>query len=113
MQAFAIRVFGIACVLLAAALPSEAPAQLIHVQQKQQAKNVVPKRALPLPNKPVSEDEIAKAVRINNWTVGVAGGLLEGTFSSTRPTSARRSTTATTCACCRSSATAPSATSPT
>ena len=40
-----------------------------------------PKRALPIPNKPVSEDEIARAARINNWTVGVAGGLLEGTFS--------------------------------
>ena len=40
-----------------------------------------PRRALPIPNKPVSEDEVAKAARINNWTVGVAGGLLEGTFS--------------------------------
>jgi TRAP-type uncharacterized transport system substrate-binding protein len=40
-----------------------------------------PKRALPIPNKPVSEDEVARAARINNWTVGVAGGLLEGTFS--------------------------------
>jgi TRAP-type uncharacterized transport system substrate-binding protein len=39
-----------------------------------------PKRALPIPNKPVSEDEVARAARINNWTVGVAGGLLEGTF---------------------------------
>ena len=28
-----------------------------------------------------SGDEIARAARINNWTVGVAGGLLEGTFS--------------------------------
>ena len=41
----------------------------------------LPKRALPLPNKPVSEDENAKAVRLNNWTIGLAGGLLEGTFS--------------------------------
>jgi TRAP-type uncharacterized transport system substrate-binding protein len=40
-----------------------------------------PKRALPIPNKPVSDDEVAKAARINNWTVGLAGGLLEGTFS--------------------------------
>lgn len=39
-----------------------------------------PRRAQPIPNKPVTEDEIAKAARINNWTVGVAGGLLEGTF---------------------------------
>ena len=29
----------------------------------------------------MSEDEVARAARINNWTVGVAGGLLEGTFS--------------------------------
>jgi TRAP-type uncharacterized transport system substrate-binding protein len=41
----------------------------------------LPKRALPLPNKPVTEDENAKAVRLNQWTVGVAGGLLVGTFS--------------------------------
>ncbi|HVY44033.1 MAG TPA: TAXI family TRAP transporter solute-binding subunit [Hyphomicrobiaceae bacterium] len=39
-----------------------------------------PRRALPIPNKPVSEDEAAKAARINNWTIGLAGGLLEGTF---------------------------------
>ena len=44
------------------------------------AKDRVPKRALPIPNKPVSDEETAKAARINNWTVGVAGGLLEGTF---------------------------------
>jgi TRAP-type uncharacterized transport system substrate-binding protein len=40
-----------------------------------------PKRALPLPNKPVTEAEAAKVARINNGTVGLAGGLLEGTFS--------------------------------
>ena len=40
-----------------------------------------PKRALPIPNKPVSVDEADKAAKINNWTVGLAGGLLEGTFS--------------------------------
>ena len=40
-----------------------------------------PKRALPIPNKPVSIEEADKAARINNWTVGLAGGLLEGTFS--------------------------------
>ena len=40
-----------------------------------------PRRALPLPNKPVTEDENARALRLNNWTIGLAGGLLEGTFS--------------------------------
>jgi TRAP-type uncharacterized transport system substrate-binding protein len=40
-----------------------------------------PKRAQPIPNKPIGELEAAKAARLNNWTVGVAGGLLEGTFS--------------------------------
>jgi TRAP-type uncharacterized transport system substrate-binding protein len=40
----------------------------------------LPKRPLPLPNKPVSEDENARAVRLNQWTIGLAGGLLEGTF---------------------------------
>ncbi len=39
------------------------------------------KRPPPLPNKPVTEDENAKSVRLNNWTIGLAGGLLEGTFS--------------------------------
>jgi TRAP-type uncharacterized transport system substrate-binding protein len=39
-----------------------------------------PRRAQPIPNKPVSEEELNKAARINNWTVGLAGGLLEGTF---------------------------------
>lgn len=41
----------------------------------------VPKRALPIPDKPVTEDENARAARLNNWTIGVAGGLLEGTFA--------------------------------
>jgi TRAP-type uncharacterized transport system substrate-binding protein len=40
-----------------------------------------PRRAQPIPNKPVTEEENAKALRINNWTIGLAGGLLEGTFS--------------------------------
>lgn len=44
------------------------------------AQGNAPRRALPIPNKPVSEDETAKAARINNWTIGLAGGLLEGTF---------------------------------
>ncbi|MET0568707.1 MAG: TAXI family TRAP transporter solute-binding subunit [Hyphomicrobiaceae bacterium] len=39
-----------------------------------------PKRAQPVPPKPVSEEEALRAARINNWTVGLAGGLLEGTF---------------------------------
>lgn len=43
-------------------------------------KALVPRRAQPIPPKPVSDEETAKAARINNWTVAVAGGLLEGTF---------------------------------
>ena len=46
-----------------------------------QAAPAQPRRALPIPNKPVTEDENAKALRLNNWTIGLAGGLLEGTFS--------------------------------
>jgi TRAP-type uncharacterized transport system substrate-binding protein len=53
-------------------------AQEDHVAQAQG--RAVPKRAQPVPNKPVSDDETARAARINNWTVGLAGGLLEGTF---------------------------------
>jgi TRAP-type uncharacterized transport system substrate-binding protein len=40
----------------------------------------VPKRALPVPPKPTSYDENERAAVLNNWTVGLAGGLLEGTF---------------------------------
>jgi TRAP-type uncharacterized transport system substrate-binding protein len=40
----------------------------------------VPKRAQPLPPKPVGADELDQAARVNDWTVGLAGGLLEGTF---------------------------------
>jgi TRAP-type uncharacterized transport system substrate-binding protein len=50
---------------------------ILNVAQAMQA----PKRAQPIPNKPLSEGEADKAARINNWTVGLAGGLLEGTFS--------------------------------
>ena len=57
-------------------MPRQAEEKLILAQA-----TALPKRALPLPNKPVSEDENAKAVRLNNWTIGLAGGLLEGTFS--------------------------------
>jgi TRAP transporter TAXI family solute receptor len=56
--------------------PANGQTKVLGVAQAAQA----PKRALPLPNKPVSEDEFAKAARLNNWTVSVAGGLLEGTF---------------------------------
>lgn len=48
--------------------------------QAAQGKAAAPKRAQPVPPKPVSEEETARAARINNWTVGLAGGLLEGTF---------------------------------
>lgn len=37
-------------------------------------------RAQPIPVKPVPADEIPRVGRTNGWTVGVAGGLLEGTF---------------------------------
>jgi TRAP-type uncharacterized transport system substrate-binding protein len=42
----------------------------------------VPKRALPVPPKPTTHDENERAAVINNWTIGLAGGLLEGTFVS-------------------------------
>jgi TRAP-type uncharacterized transport system substrate-binding protein len=42
----------------------------------------VPKRALPVPPKPTTTlDENERAALVNNWTIGLAGGLLEGTFS--------------------------------
>ena len=69
----------LAGVLPASLLPSTAGARDDSIRLAQAYP--LPKRALPLPNKPVSEDENAKAVRLNNWTIGLAGGLLEGTFS--------------------------------
>ena len=53
------------------------PFEIAQVQGKAIA---APKRAQPVPPKPVSEEEALRAARINNWTVGLAGGLLEGTF---------------------------------
>ena len=38
------------------------------------------RRPPPLPQKPTSGEEAPKEIRANNWTIGVAGGLLEGTF---------------------------------
>jgi TRAP-type uncharacterized transport system substrate-binding protein len=72
VHASVITRLGILALLLAAASPAEA----------QQKNNIpVPKKALPLPEKPVGENETGTRARINNWTVGLAGGLLEGTFS--------------------------------
>jgi TRAP-type uncharacterized transport system substrate-binding protein len=73
------RSAGIVCCLVATLLwmpqvAAQTATESIVVAQ------AAPKRAQPLPPKPVSEEEAAKAARINNWTVGLAGGLLEGTF---------------------------------
>lgn len=65
----------VAALLLSPQVAAQAPSDTLVVAQA-----ATPKRAQPLPPKPVSEEEIAKAARINNWTVGLAGGLLEGTF---------------------------------
>ena len=45
------------------ALPASAQTNILTLAQ-------APKRALPIPNKPVSIEEADKAARINNWTVG-------------------------------------------
>ncbi len=71
------------CYCAAVCLPSATPAPAQTVSELlvlAQAIAPAPRRAQPIPNKPVSEEEAAKAARINNWTVGLAGGLLEGTF---------------------------------
>jgi TRAP-type uncharacterized transport system substrate-binding protein len=82
VHAFVVAVAAVIGAMLAWALPATAQNQTeqILLAQVAQPKDRVPRRALPLPNKPVSEEEGAKAARINNWTVSVAGGLLEGTF---------------------------------
>ena len=83
MRAFVV---GLIIAFLAAMPPMASatapePTQPIVVAQAASTKERVPRRAQPIPNKPISDEEAAKAARINNWTVGVAGGLLEGTFS--------------------------------
>src|SRR5262245_6806145 len=74
-----MRLFCVAVVLACWALPAASQGLFDPFAVAQAAPQ--PRRALPLPNKPVTEDENAKAVRLNNWTIGLAGGLLEGTFS--------------------------------
>src|SRR5688572_4250483 len=64
---------------MAAAAPPERGEPVV-LAQAASNKALVPRRAQPVPPKPVSDEEAAKAARINNWTVAVAGGLLEGTF---------------------------------
>jgi TRAP-type uncharacterized transport system substrate-binding protein len=59
------------------ALAQEAPNSIVVAQAQGKG---APRRALPVPPKPVSGDENERAAVINNWTVGLAGGLLEGTF---------------------------------
>jgi len=60
--------------------PVQAQQQAPIIVAQAQGKGV-PKRALPVPPKPTSLDENERAAVINNWTIGLAGGLLEGTFS--------------------------------
>src|SRR5215510_8028986 len=80
----AFNVFRIAITLgylaCLAMLGTPASAQLLWPGTAEEAQANVPRRAQPIPNKPVNEEEAAKSARINNWTIGVAGCLLEGTF---------------------------------
>lgn len=82
MRASALKVCSMVGISMAVALGGEARAQTgpVLAQASPQQKAAVPKRALPLPEKPAQESELASRARINNWTVGLAGGLLEGTF---------------------------------
>ena len=76
MRRFAGPIWCLATALLSAPqVAAQTPVDSFVVAQ-----TTAPKRAQPLPPKPVSEEELAKAARLNNWTVGLAGGLLEGTF---------------------------------
>ncbi|MBN9264172.1 MAG: C4-dicarboxylate ABC transporter [Hyphomicrobium sp.] len=60
--------------------PAQAQQQTLPFVIAQAQGKGVPKRALPVPPKPTSQDENERASVINNWTIGLAGGLLEGTF---------------------------------
>jgi len=79
MQASLIRLSCLVAVFASLVVPATAQGTTDALVVAQAAPG--PRRALPLPNKPVTEDENAKALRLNNWTIGLAGGLLEGTFS--------------------------------
>jgi TRAP-type uncharacterized transport system substrate-binding protein len=79
MQASLLRLSYVVAIFVSWVVPAAAQATIDAMVVAQAAP--APRRALPLPNKPVTEDENAKALRINNWTIGLAGGLLEGTFS--------------------------------
>ena len=76
MYASWVRLACFVVVLAASVLPAAAQGLFDTFAIAQAAP--APRRALPLPNKPVTEEENAKAVRINNWTIGLAGGLLGG-----------------------------------
>jgi len=78
MHAFLVRLSCVVALLAPCVLPAAAQGTSEALVVAQAAP---PRRAPPLPNKPVTEDENAKSIRINNWTIGLAGGLLEGTFS--------------------------------
>jgi TRAP-type uncharacterized transport system substrate-binding protein len=79
MQASVLRLSYVVAIFVSSVVPAAAQGTIDAMVVAQAAP--APRRALPLPNKPVTEDENAKALRINNWTIGLAGGLLEGTFS--------------------------------
>jgi hypothetical protein len=77
MHTLLLRLVCLVAVLAGTSLQAVAQNPFILAQQVAP----LPKRALPLPDKPVREDENARALRLNNWTIGLAGGLLEGTFA--------------------------------
>ena len=75
MRRFTGPICCLATVLLSTPqVAAQAPAESFAIAQ------ATPRRAQPLPPKPVSQEELDKAARINSWTIGLAGGLLEGTF---------------------------------
>ncbi|HEY5829253.1 MAG: TAXI family TRAP transporter solute-binding subunit [Hyphomicrobiaceae bacterium] len=77
MHTLLLRLVCLVAVLAGTSFQALAQNPFIVAQQAAPA----PKRALPLPDKPVAEGENARALRLNNWTIGLAGGLLEGTFA--------------------------------
>ena len=77
MHTLLMRLVCLVAVLAGTSFQALAQNPFIVAQQAAPA----PKRALPLPDKPVAEGENARALRLNNWTIGLAGGLLEGTFA--------------------------------
>lgn len=81
MRAILAWVIGLPTIFLLSASPSWSQAANDLSQDINVAQNNARTRTVPAPTA-VTEGESEQVSRVNNWTVGIAGGLMEGTFLS-------------------------------